>query len=180
MGKRKANGAKTIITKEQLDAVLKYETETGQFIRLKTTGGKKAGTVAGYVHKHLGYVEIRVKGKAYYAHRLAHLTVTGEWPANQMDHVNHIRHDNRWSNLRPASPAQNTRNQPGWSSSGYKCIVAYDTKSFGQRFRVEVTRDGETTRKLFGDLDHAIAFRDAVIKAHDGEFANTSHRDDAL
>lgn len=173
-----ARGAKTALTKDTLDALLKYDENEGYFIRRSTRGGHRVGTIAGSVHKHVGYTEVCVNGVNYYAHRLAHLTMTGEWPAQQMDHINHIRTDNRWSNLRPASPALNNLNKPGWSSSGYKCIVTYDTKAFGTRYRVKITRDGEAIQETFADLDQAVAFRDAIIRERDGEFANTRHRDD--
>ncbi|MYL98394.1 hypothetical protein GR702_11530 [Novosphingobium sp. FGD1] len=173
-----ARGAKPALTKDELDAILSYDADAGEFTRLVTRGKYKAGTKAGYVHRHLGYVEIKVNGQAYYAHRLAHLTMTGEWPSGQMDHRNHIKWDNRWSNLRPASRAQNVYNQKGWSSSGYKCIAVYETKSFGTRFAVKVQRGDTRYQNVFGDLDNAINYRDEVIRKHDGEFAQTGHRDD--
>jgi hypothetical protein len=49
-------------------------------------------------------------GKPYRAHRLAWLLQTGEWPV-ALDHINRKRSDNRWCNLRKASPAENARNQ---------------------------------------------------------------------
>ncbi|QDK32697.1 HNH endonuclease signature motif containing protein [Sphingomonas sp. IC081] len=178
MNKRNASGAKTALTKEILDAIYSYDSENGYFIRLNDSGKYRKGTIAGSVHKHIGYTEIRIGGVNYYAHRLANLTMTGEWPSAQMDHINGLRSDNRWANLRAASPSENTRNQPGWASSGHKCVTTYDTQAFGPRYRVKVVREGETFQQVFADLEQAITFRDSTIRYHDGAFANTSHRDD--
>ena len=44
------------------------------------------------------------------AHRVAWALVTGAWPAEQIDHINGDRADNRWKNLREVSHALNQRN----------------------------------------------------------------------
>jgi len=179
MVNKTANGANnTEITKEELEKVLSYDRDAGHFIRLTTRGKYKAGETAGSVHKYLGYIEITVKGRKYYAHRLAHLAVTGEWPAQTMDHINGYRADNRWVNLRPATVAQNQRNKPGNGSSGIKNVVIYDTKKFGTRYRAMVRRDGELHSAVFADLDHAMERRDAWLREFAGEFANTRHIND--
>lgn len=58
-----------------------------------------------------GYRVGRLDGVKYYAHRLIFALAHGVWP-EQVDHINHDRLDNRLLNLRAASPALNSRNQP--------------------------------------------------------------------
>jgi len=60
-----------------------------------------SGKIAGCVDKR-DYVVINLDGKAYKAHRLIYLLVTGIDP-EQIDHINGICNDNRWCNLRQAS-----------------------------------------------------------------------------
>lgn len=49
--------------------------------------------------------------KLYKAHRIIWLWVTGKWPKEQIDHLNRIRHDNRWNNLREVTNQENQKNK---------------------------------------------------------------------
>jgi len=95
-----------------------YDPKTGFFIT-KTTLGRcdrwKAGRRAGAALV-AGYRSISIQGVACLEHRLAWLYMTGDWPVNEVDHINLDRSDNRWSNLRAASHLENTRNHPGHHS----------------------------------------------------------------
>lgn len=57
-----------------------------------------------------GYFCCCIEYKSYLLHRVIWFYMTGEWP-NQIDHINGIRTDNRWCNLREVSPAENNKNQ---------------------------------------------------------------------
>jgi HNH endonuclease len=47
----------------------------------------------------------------YRAGRLAWLYMTGEWPKNQIDHINRDKADNRFCNLRDVTQTENMRNK---------------------------------------------------------------------
>ncbi len=99
------------LTAEALKNLLRYEPDTGSFIWIKRCGkrgvvGKVAGTV-----DFGGYVVVTICGKRHKAHRLAWLYVHGRWPTFAMDHINGIRTDNRLSNLREATCAENQQNR---------------------------------------------------------------------
>lgn len=68
-------------------------------------GGTRAGSDNGN-----GYLRVRVDDKLCYVHRLAWLLQAGEWP-DTVDHINGIRSDNRWVNLRSVPKAVNNQNQ---------------------------------------------------------------------
>ena len=89
-----------------------------------------AGKVAGSV-KNTGYKNIKIFGQLYYVHRLAYLMSTGVDPLSmQIDHINQDRLDNRFSNLRLVTHAENGKNQSmsSTNTSGITGITAYRHK----------------------------------------------------
>lgn len=111
-----------MLTQEKLKSILLYDSDTGDFIWIKsikgTRGiGKKAGTVT-----NKGYVDVCINGKKYGLHRLAFLYKTGSIPKT-VDHINGIKSDNRWDNLRECSLIENALNSPiVRSKSGFKNV----------------------------------------------------------
>ena len=83
------------------------------------------GKTAGHVHEVTGHIIIQIKGRsAYGAHRLAWVHYYGEWPKDQIDHIDGNRQNNRISNLRCATNSENNRNRGPQSNnlSGYKGV----------------------------------------------------------
>jgi hypothetical protein len=107
-----------------LHEFLEYQPDTGLFFWKKGIQGIKKGTKAGHLSKD-GYVDIRIKHRLYPAHRIAWLMMTGSWPNNFIDHINRIKSDNRFINLREATKAQNSQNTkiPSNNTSGHKGVV---------------------------------------------------------
>lgn len=101
------------LTQEYLKSVLNYCPESGVFTwRVKTCHKVTVGKVAGNINSRIGYRYIGIDGKAYLAHRLAWLYMTGKWPKDEIDHTNLNRSDNRITNLREANRSQNNSNTP--------------------------------------------------------------------
>ncbi len=58
-----------------------------------------------------GYLTGAVDGVVYMAHRVAWAIQTGTHPDGEIDHINHIRHDNKFGNLRIVSGSDNCMNR---------------------------------------------------------------------
>jgi len=99
-----------ILTQSRLKSLLHYCPDTGDLTWTKSRHGVKVGSIAGYTH-HTGYIMLSIDSKRYLAHRLAFLYMTGEFPENHTDHINHVRSDNRWLNLRKATRQENQKNR---------------------------------------------------------------------
>jgi len=98
------------LTQKRLKELFNYDHETGIFTRIITTSPTSiSGTVAGSDNGE-GYLLISVDRKRYKVHRLAFLYMTGMLPKNCVDHINGVRNDNRWINLREANNSENTQN----------------------------------------------------------------------
>lgn len=111
---------KNDLAHERLKEVLSYDSQTGFFVWRKQLGPKgKVGKQAGTPHTR-GYVHIMVDQKLYLAHRLAWFYVTGRWPADQIDHLDCNRSNNRFANLREATNSQNNQNRQKKSGSASK------------------------------------------------------------
>jgi hypothetical protein len=114
-----------MITQSQLKSLLHYDAETGVFTWLsKPCRRIRVGDVASNARWD-GYVRVGVLGKRYLAHRLAWLYVYGEWPKQDIDHINCNPGDNSIANLRECTNSQNQMNAPIKSSnkSGFKGVV---------------------------------------------------------
>jgi hypothetical protein len=95
---------------ENLKKYLKYSPDTGLFHWILPSSDKtKIGDLAGCLRPD-GYVKIKIFGRSYLAHRLAWFFVHGEWPEEEIDHINRVRNDNRMENLRSILKRQQQQN----------------------------------------------------------------------
>lgn len=88
----------------------KYDPETGDIIYEYCFFKSKIGKSATRNHQ-TGYKRVKLDGKDYGAHRVAWLLHYGEWPKQQIDHINGNRGDNRMCNLRDVSQTENQQNR---------------------------------------------------------------------
>lgn len=109
--------ADAILTQERLHELLNYNPATGLFTwKVSPNRRIRVGQEAGCL-KSCGYISIKVDGTIYQAHRLAWMYVYGALPKMALDHKNGGKSDNRISNLRMLSGAENMQNLHGPMSS---------------------------------------------------------------
>jgi hypothetical protein len=157
-----------MLTLERLKQVLHYDPVSGIFtwiVSLNARGpvGARAGTYHARKYRAIG-----IDGVKYYEHRLAWFYVTGEWKL--VDHINRVRDDNRFENLRPATKSQNAAHSRLYKNnkSGVKGITrngsgwAANIKYGGQNFYLGTFRTKEEAheaymtkaREFHGDFSH--------------------------
>ena len=99
-----------MINQSELKELLHYDQESGAFTWLKSYRDTVTGKLAGTNGRN-GYIDIKIKGVRYYAHRLAWLYVTGQFPLEVIDHIDRNKTNNCFANLRDVSRKENTNNQ---------------------------------------------------------------------
>lgn len=152
---------------EHLKSILEYSPETGVFTRLVDfASNARKGLPTGNIQSS-GYVQISIKSRWYVAHRLAWFWMTGEWPPAEIDHINRIRSDNRWANLRPATRSQNMMNK----GHRRKTDLPRGVWKTGNRYQAQIRLDGKFTHiGMFGTADEAHAAWRAAASARDAAF----------
>lgn len=153
--------------RERLD----YHPDTGEF----WTRPRKIGTVQYFGKTRMPAVTITLRTEEgtyrhYYAHRLAWLWMTGEWPTAEVDHINNDSTDNRWMNLREASHTENNRNKEFAGRNGMGLLGAHYHKASGL-WRATLKRK---TLGYFKTAQEAHeVYKKAAVEAY-GEFAHSS------
>lgn len=90
---------------------LNYDESTGKFTwKVSNSNRIKVGESAGSLNSN-GYITIRINGKLYFAHRLAWMIFHGYESIKEIDHIDGCRYNNKISNLRECTSAQNKWNQ---------------------------------------------------------------------
>lgn len=172
-------------THAEVESFLRYDPSTGRFTWKHRAAtyfssdkaceiwnaqwvGKKAG---GLDVK--GYVSIGIFNRHIRAHRIAWFMIHGEWPTEQIDHINGVKSDNRWLNLRAALRKGNQRNQkrPITNTSGVKGVI-YDKSHNTWYFQMRQDDGSRFTKTGFATKEAAAEECRRVRNLLHGEFAN--------
>lgn len=160
------------LTQARLMEVLNYDPKTGVFTWKKrkpsewsspakgrTWNSRYAGQQAG-VKTH-GYIRLSVDDQKHYAHRLAFLYMTGSFPDELVDHINHNGEDNRWRNLRHANKALNAENtrRPRQNKTGFTGVVKLPSG------RYMAQRKSKNSGRYLGSFDTPEEAHEAFLRS---------------
>lgn len=121
-----------------------------------------------------GYLLISINKRRYKAHRLVWLYMTGRWPTSLIDHIDGDRANNRFSNLREATPSQNAANSRARSDNhtGIRGVTWHEMRG---KWRARIRAFGkEKHLGLFDNIDDAAAAYERAALELRGEFARTA------
>jgi len=113
---------KPLPTQERLHQLFEYSVVTGH---LRWKVGPYAGKLTSTRLHPNGYFRVNVDKEGFLAHRIIWKLITGQEPSNvDIDHIDGVRNNNSWHNLRLASRSQNLSNckRHRDNSSGYKGV----------------------------------------------------------
>ena len=111
-----------------------------------------------------GYLVVTLD-KTYLAHRIIWLMQTGDFP-EYVDHINHIRDDNRWDNLRSITHQANNENKSVNKNSSTGFLGVSRIASTG-RYRASLTRNHKQIHLgVFDTAEEAHKARQAANEVH--------------
>lgn len=123
-----------MLTQQLLKQNLMYDPDSGIFTWvIRPAHCIRIGDVAGYKNPE-GYVKIGILGKIYSAHHLAFLYMNGSVPDGIVDHINRVRYDNRWVNLRVVTAKENSTN------TSRAILVEHEGKMISLKMACEIYR----------------------------------------
>ncbi len=147
------------MTQKQLKKKYYYDPHSGIFFNRTT------GQPLGFFDSRPKDCYIHVCGKP--AHRLAFLYMTGKIP-KEVDHVNGVRTDNRWENLREVTRRDNTRNAHmlKTNTSG-ACGVSWSTDK--NKWRAQIAINHKNIHLgYFDNIQEAVCARKEAEKKYGG------------
>lgn len=157
---------------ELLRQLLRYEPETGKlFWRERDTEGsteswrtdwwnrRYAGKEALTAISNCGYLKGTVMGAYCKAHRAAWAITNGQWPSDQIDHIDGDKTNNRIANLRVVSNSINQKNR-GMQSNNLSGFTGVSWHKVCSKWCATIGVDGRQVHLgTFESLDDAIAAR---------------------
>lgn len=147
--------------------ILEYNPDTGHFTWIGKAGrSTRLGAVAGNINTD-GYRRICVRGKRYYAHRLAWWFIYGVWPNKEIDHINLNKDDNRIVNLRLVTRSQNKQNMGAIRGSA-SALKGAHWEPARKKWRAVIVANGKSIflGRFKTDVEAAAAYAEAAKLYH--------------
>jgi len=177
MVKERRAAGRPVLTQSRVKSVGLYNPNVGKWTALIARGSLTVGQEIGTLTPQ-GYRQIFIDYWPYRSARLAWLYMTGSFPPEGycVDHINGNKSDDRWCNLRLATPQQNARNRgPCPRNTSGKVGVCKGIKPGIWNANITIN---EKTKSLgnFECKEDAIAARCKAEKHYFGEFAADAAR----
>lgn len=147
------------LTQTEIKELYLYNPETGSIKR-------RSDRVLGMEVARNGYLRLRYRGRSCSAQKVIWKYMTGAWPNGDIDHIDHDRLNNKWSNLRLVSRQENMRNasRSKANTSGYTGVTWCKQQL---QWQAQITVDGKS-KKLgrFDSIQDAVEARKKANKRY--------------
>lgn len=160
-----------MISREEVLKLLEYDPVTGIFRwKISHANNVKAGVEAGRIAVSTAgkaYLQIGINYRRYYAHRLAWLIITGNFPEHDIDHIDGNGTNNAAANLREVRHVENCKNQrrPVNNKSGAVGVYWHKTAS---KWMAQIRLNGKNKHLgRFESFDDALAARKNAERIYD-------------
>ena len=141
--------------------LFRYDYETGVLYWRRRVNSRVPKTLeAGTQRKSSGYLYVQVHGRLYPVHRVVMLMCYGFYGEGlEVDHINHVRNDNRLVNLRFVTHGENMRNK-SVSSKSTTGVTGVDFSKAHKKYRARIRVNREFIHLgYFDTLEEAAAAR---------------------
>lgn len=158
---------------ERLNELFSYDKDGHLVWNVDRYARKVKGTIAGWKssdsrHK-TSYINVRIDGRVYKAHRIIWFMNYGFWP-EYIDHVDGDGTNNRIENLRNVSMPENMKNRPRQCNNTSGVTGVSFVRRFG-KWKASISIDGK--KKTIG---YYSSFDDAVKARLDNEIKHKYHK----
>ena len=146
---------------EEVARLFTYDRETGVLYWRRRVNSRVPKTLeAGAQNKSSGYLYVKVHGRRYLVHRVVMLMCYGFYGEGlEVDHINHVRNDNRLVNLRFVTHGENMRNK-SVSSKSTTGVTGVDFSKAHKKYRARIRVNREFIHLgYFYTLEEAAAAR---------------------
>lgn len=154
---------------EFIGEYFRYDPETGNLYRTKQSNSHGILGLARTKSSRWGHMQFYFRGHGYQVHRVAWFLMTGEQPPRIIDHKDLAPSNNRWDNLRAATPTLNNANRPRRGRFLKGCSTC------GRKFKAQIKFGGKSQHLGVFDTEEE-AHAAYVAKAVElfGEFARAA------
>lgn len=164
------------LTYDKAHRLFRYDPETGRlFWKVSLNRRIRPGDEAGAMQRigRTQYCYVGVSGKLYLAHRIVWLMRYGEWPENEIDHIDGDGLNNRIENLRDVTKSVNMRNlrMSRNNSSGVNGVYWHN----GARKWYAQSGDGSGRQKYLGLYNDLADAEQAVREFHESRGFTERH-----
>jgi hypothetical protein len=153
-------------TEKDFKSELSFDLQSGVITWAIFKPGIKVGRRAGGIHKVTGYRRIGFRGVLMQEHHVLWFIANGYW-ANEIDHINGVRSDNRLNNLREVTRSENLQNLKRANKNSRSGHLGVSWHNRDRLWRVRIGLNGKKfCVGYFKKLEDAIAARKSAELAY--------------